>query len=421
MSLAEHQILSKVLDENNLYELNTFNLSANDFHTLPEVYRFIEDYTADIGDTPDYRTVVAEFADFNYMPSVTDNYKYLARKIKGDSAKRRAVGLLQEDAVANFSRMDGTEFAEWLKNESQSLYEQSLAESYTGENWATGGKQRWDRYEEARDSVKTQFIPTPYPTLNKYLDGGFWLTDYVLLQAYTNRGKSWIVTQMGTHAWGNGHGVLHYSPEHSLVHQEQRNDTMRGHFNNSQLKLGELSNEDKYREYLEDFSQDNETPYIIKTMEHLPDGLTLDVIEADLNANPDIKMVIIDGFNLVRHQGRDSQRNNMTASSRMLRQIFAKHNVVGLVAHHTPNSAEKENMEDDDTGARVVTPPGIEDYSETIAVIQDPATILSFDHHDGLAKIKLAKSRTPHVNKEITLHADFNHGYIREHTPMDEF
>lgn len=421
MSLAEHQILSKVLDENNLYELNTFNLSANDFHTLPEVYRFIEDYTADIGDTPDYRTVVAEFADFNYMPSVTDNYKYLARKIKGDSAKRRAVGLLQEDAVANFSRMDGTEFAEWLKNESEDLYQMSLAESHTGENWATGGRGRWDRYTEARDSVKTQFIPTPYPTLNTYLDGGFWLTDYVLLQADTNRGKSWVASQIGVHAWGGGHGVLHYSPEHSLTQQEQRNDTMRGHFNNTHLKLGKLASEDKYKEYLEDFSEANETPYIIKTMEHLPDGLTLDVIEADLHANPDIQMIIIDGFNLVSHGGRDSKRNNMTETSRRLRQIFARHNVVGLVVHHVIVKSEGNALEEDDTGARVISAPGLDSYSETVAVTQDPATVLGFDHYDGVAKLLVAKARTSHVGKEVTLHADFNHGYIREHTPMDEF
>ena len=230
---------------------------------------------------------------------------------------------------------------------------------------------------------RKSFIPTPYSTLNSYLDGGFWLTDYILLQAYTNRGKSWIATQIGVHAWSQGKGVIHYSPEHSLEQQEQRNDTIKGHFNNSELKTGKLGNEDTYRNYLSDFTEDNETPYIIKTMEHLPDGLTLGVIESDLNSNPDVNMVIIDGFNLIAHEGRDSKRNNMTATSRRLRQMFAKHNVVGLVVHHTPTSAE-EDKEDDDTGARVVSPPDIHEYSETIAVIQDAVTVLSFDQHDGL-------------------------------------
>lgn len=421
MSMVEHQILSKALDEQTITELNKFSVNEKDFHSLPDVYKFIKDYQKDNGTTPDYRTVVSEFEDFEYMPEVTDTFKYMATKLKGDTAKRRAVGLLQDEASKNFSTMNGGQFANWLFDEAKRLKEISQAESLTGTNWATSGLERWERYEEAKDPEKKTFIPTPYPSLSKYLDGGFWLTDYVLLQAYTNRGKSWIATDCGVHAWANGFGVIHYSPEHSVSQQEQRNDTIRGHFNNTELKTGKLSQEDKYKEYLKDFSEDNETPYIIKTMEHLPKGLTLDVIEADLHSNPDIKMVILDGFNLIKHKGGDSKRNNMTATSRELRQIFARHNVVGMVVHHTPTSAEKENKEDDDTGARVVKPPEIDDYSETIAVIQDPATILSFDQHDGLAKIKLAKSRTAHVNKEVTLHADFNHGYIREHTPMDEF
>lgn len=420
--MFEHQLLSKILDENNIYELNKYNITSKDFYTLPEVYQFITEYEKDNGDVPDYRTVVSEFEDFEYMPNVTDSYKYLARKLKGDSAKRRAIHLLQDDASNMFSKLDGVDFAEWLFEESSKLVDLSRADSYTGENWATSGIKRWERYQDSKDPEKTSFIPTPYPTLNTYLDGGLWLTDYVLLQAYTNRGKSWIATQMGVHSWAQGHGVLHYSPEHSLIQQEQRNDTIKGHFNNSQLKVGSLENEDKYKEYLADFSDENETPYLIKTMEHLPQGLTLDVMERDLQSNPDIEMIIIDGFNLVAHEGRDSQRNNMTATSRRLRQMFARYNVVGLVVHHTPTSAEKENKEEEDeTGARIVTPPDIDEYSETIAVIQDPATILSFDQYDGLGKIKLAKARTEYVGEEITLHADFNHGYVREQTPMDSF
>src|SRR5699024_6620222 len=143
----------------------------------------------------------------------------------------------------------GNEFAEWLYVEAEKLKDMSKAESYTGENWATSGKKRWERYEESKDPERTSFIPTPYSTLNSYLDGGFWLTDYILLQAYTSRGNAWIATRIGVHAWSQGKGVIHYSPEHSLEQQEQRTDTIKGHFNNSELKTGKLGNEDTYRNY----------------------------------------------------------------------------------------------------------------------------------------------------------------------------
>lgn len=420
MSMTEHQLLSKVLDEDKFYELNKYNVTATDFHLLGDVYQFIKSYSAENGAVPDYRTVVSEFEDFEYLPEVTDSFKYLAKKIKGDTGKRRAVTLLQDEASKNFNRMTGSEFADWLYEQAGNLREMTKAESYTGSNYATTGTDRWKRYEESKDTRTFRFIPTPFPTLTEYLGGGTEIGDYNLLQAYTNRGKSWIASLFGVTAWKHGHGVLHYSPELSLAQQEQRNDTLLGHFNNAKLKLGKV-NDSKYKEFLDGFTEENETPYIIKTMEHLPKGLSLEVIEADLQANPEIEMVIIDGFNLMQHKGRGSNRDNMSTTSRNLRQLFGRQQVAGIVVHQTPTSAEKENKEDDDTGARIVKPPELDQYSETIAVIQDASTIFSYDYHDGLGKLKLAKARTPNVNKEITLHADYNHGYITEHTPMDEF
>lgn len=421
MSLTEHQLISKVLDEDGFVELYKYNINRNDFYTLPDVYDFVKDYVDENGSSPDYRTVVSEFETFEYMPEVADKFNYLARKLKSTTAKREAINVLQGQASAKFNELDGLQFAEWLHEQATRIKDVSQAESYTGLNYATTGKERWERYVESKDSRTHKFVPTPYDSLTNYLGGGFEIGDYVLLQAYTNRGKSWIASHCGVTAWKHGHGVLHYSPELSLVQQEQRNDTLIGHFDNTGLKKGNVRNEDKYKEFLDtEFSAHNETPYIIKTMEHLPKGLSLDVIEADLQANPEIDFMIIDGFNLISHKGKSSNRDNMSNTSRKLRQLFSRYQVVGILVHQTPTSAEKENKEDDDTGARIVKPPELDQYSETIAVIQDASTILSYDFFDGVGKIKLAKSRTPNVNAEITLHANYNEGFIQERTILDD-
>lgn len=421
MSVVEHQLLSKVIEENSFHELSKYNLTSEDFYSLSPVYTFINDYQQENGSMPDYRTVVAEFEDFDYMPEVADTTKYLAKKIKSNRAKREAIEILQNQASEKFSTMSGLEFAEWLSNESTRMLELSKAEAYTGENYATTGKERWERYEDNKENRTFKFVPTPYPSLTDHLGGGFEIGDYVLLQAYTNRGKSWLASHCGVKAWEEGHGVLHYSPELSLSQQEQRNDTLLGHFSNTGLKVGQLNNEDEYRAFLTDeFTEDNETPYIIKTMEHLPKGLSIGVIEADLQANPEIEVLIIDGFNLLQHRGRGSNRDAMSNTSRQLRQLFSRHGVVGIIVHQTPTDAEKENKEEDDTGARIVQPPSIEQYSETIAVIQDAATILNFDQQDGIGKLLLAKCRAPAVGEEITLHCDFNNGWITERTILDD-
>ena len=105
--MIEHQLLSKVLDENNLAELNKYNVTATDFHNLRRLHLY-QALRGRQQAVPDYRTVVAEFEDFEYMANVSDSYKYLAKRLKGATAKRRAVDLLQEEATENFSRMTET-------------------------------------------------------------------------------------------------------------------------------------------------------------------------------------------------------------------------------------------------------------------------------------------------------------------------
>lgn len=419
MSMIEHQLISKVIEENNFHILNKYNIKQVDFYNIPEVYEFVQKYTQEHGQTPDYRTVVSNFKSFNYMPETVDSFAYLAKALKNTTASREAVMLLQKQAGKKYEELKGVEFVNWMANEVNRIKDMTNADSYSGSNFATNGAERWSTYEDGKENRSFKFIPTPYESLTKWLGGGFELGDYILLQAYTNRGKSWVASHIGVTAWLNSFGVLHYSPELSEVQQSQRNDTLIGHFNNVNLKLGQLDDEAAYQTYLDGFNETNETPYIIKTMEHLPNGLTLEVIEADLQANPDISMVIIDGFNLMSHSGKGSNRDGMTTTSRKLRQIFGRHQVAGLVVHQTPTSAEKENKEDDETGARMVKPPEIHQYSETIAVIQDAATVLSYDQLDGVGKILLSKTRTPNVNKELTLHCDYNHGYIKEATVID--
>ena len=118
------------------------------------------------------------------------------------------------------------------------------------------------------------------------------------------------------------------------------------------------------------------------------------------------------------HKGKGSNRDNMSNTSRQLRQLFAKYGVVGIVVHQAPTSAER-NKEEDETGIKVVRPPEVYEYSETVSVVQDACTVITFDQVEGVGKLKLAKSRTPNVGKELDLHCNFNLGKITEVTVCD--
>lgn len=419
MANIENRLLSKLIDEGNTAVLNKFNITTADFTLQKDTYLFIRRYIKEFGQAPAYTEVVAECPSFEYMPEIPDNVAYMCKKLKSDNAKRRSFELLQKEATERFSTMNGSEFISWLHEETSKIKEVTSSEVFAGTNFATNGAERKQWYMESKEQRTYQYVPTPYPSLTEWLGGGFELGDYVLLQAYTNRGKSWIASDIGIKAWASGQGVIHYSPELSKKQQLQRLDTIHGHFRNSELKVGELQQENQYINYLEGFNDDVETPYIVKTMGDLPKGLSIEVIEADLQMNPNIKMVIIDGFGLMNHKGTDSNRNNMTKTSRRLRQLFGKYGVVGIVVHQVPTSAEKENRNEDKTGARIVEPPRLDQYSETVACIQDACTVLNFDQHQGVGKVRLAKARTPHVDNILELQCDFDLGYIKEPSIID--
>lgn len=413
MSLVEHQLISKVLDDNCFYQLAKYGVTAQDFVVIPDVYKFIDSYVSQYGNVPDYLTVVDKFSNFEYTETA-NNLAYMAKSLKSATAKRKAYQLMQNEVSAQFDKMTGTQFATWLAEKANEIADEANMAGRLGTNLAQNGAERLQMYQESKQQGTGKFIATPYPSLTEWLDGGFELGDYVLLMAYTNKGKSWISADIARKAWEQGYGILDYRPEISRAQFMNRFDTLEGKFNNLALKKGDLisSEESRYVDYLKSFNETNNTPYILKCMEDMPDGLSIKTVEADLQQNPEISVVIIDGFLLMNHGG--NSREAFAGTSRKLRQLFARHGVLGIVVHQTPTSAEKDAKSATAEDSRLPQTPELTDYSETIAVAQDAVTALTFNQLDGVGAIKLAKAKTPKVGEVLELFCNFTMGTIEE-------
>ena len=189
MANIESKLLSKVIDEKSVAVLSKYNITENDFITQSEAFKFIKGYVKEFGEVPAYTEVVAECSSFDYVPEVPDNVAYMCKKIKSDNAKRRSFELLQKEASEKFNQLSGSSFIEWLYDEAGKIKEVACVDSHAGTNFATNGAERKSMYLEAKEQGSGQYISTPYSLLTNWLNGGFELGDYVLLQAYTNRGK----------------------------------------------------------------------------------------------------------------------------------------------------------------------------------------------------------------------------------------
>lgn len=419
MSLLESQLVSKVLDDNSFYQLQRYGITVEDFPVLPDVYRFIDSHVSQYGSVPDYLTVTEKFEDFEYTET-SNTLSYMAKSLKSDTAKRQMFKLLQEETPSKFGKMTGTQFANWISEKTVAIADEVNKSGRRGTNLAQNGRERLELYMESKEQGSSKYLPTPYPTVNEKLGGGFEVGDYVLLQAYSNQGKSWISADCGYAAWRAGFGVLDLRPEISREQFMSRFDTVSGHFNNMAVRQGNLleSEEDRFFRHLESFNETNDVPYILKTMEDMQNGLSVESIESDLKMNPEISMVIIDGFLLMDHKG--NSREALSGTSRKLRQLFAKNKVCGLVVHQTPTSAEKEKQKTAEE-SRLPVPPDLTDYSETIAVVQDALTVLTFAQKDGVGMMKIAKAKAPDaVGEVVELHCNFNMGTITERTILHD-
>lgn len=415
--MLEAQIISYLLDHQNLSDLAQYGVSGEDFTTLPEVFQFLQTYAHEYHQLPDYRTVVARFEHFQYLPHQTDEFKFLCKELKLQNLKRKAFEMLEYQVRKKFESAKDTDFFQWLHEKSADLWNQAQQMDETGFDYAREGKQRLEWYNQAKDPNYRGYIPTPYPSITKALGGGFERGDGCLLMAFTNRGKSWIASHCGITAWQAKFNVLHYAPELTRKQQAYRLDTLQGHFNNMQLRRGNLGEKEQaYTEFLEQFHEESSAAsYHIKTMQDLPQGLSIEVIRKDLEKYKNVDMVIIDGFSLMNHGSAQGQ-NGLMNTSRKLRQLFSYYEVAGLVVHQSNKQGEVNKDE-----TKKVSPPKLLDYSDTIALIQDAATVLTFDQSEGIARICIAKAREPEVGKCVELSADFNQGWIREQDATDFF
>lgn len=421
--MIESLLLSKTLDEKDFLILNKYNVNEDDFTTDKETYLFIKKYVEENDQTPDTRTVGMKFNDFEYVPDVVDSFKYLCTELKNISVKRKMFELLQSEASNKFSEMNGVDFTKWLKEEVETLEKSSQSSTNLGTDFSKSGEERKEMYLNKKENKEKIFVPTPYPTLTRCLNGGWLLGDYVLFQAFTNSGKSWCASHIGIVAYMAKFNILHYSIELPKDQQLERLDTLLGHFNNSELSRGELKNEEDYFSYLDKFNVKNETSYIVKSMNDLPSGLSLQQIKEDVNLYPQTQVLIIDGFNLMQHRGGiKNMRNSLSQTSRDLRQFFVKMGILGIVVHQSAAAGERERKKKDDVQEVIITPPSILDYTETSAVIQDSSCILSFAQRDGIGRISVEKSRSKNGKGTlIDLHCNFNEGFITEVQESDYF
>jgi replicative DNA helicase len=425
--MLEIQLLNAVIAKRDFSALVKHNLAnENMYHEQACAYRFIKKHLGEFGELPSVESVITNCPDFEYV-DVVESIDTLAMKIIERNLKMEEKQLLQELA-AGFGNMDAYKILERLTAKVEDLQQKAAARGKNGSNWAQNGEERFENYEARKKKDFSKKLPCMFDEFTDAV-GGYELGELVTIMGFTGRGKSWLGLLSALMANNSGHKVLIESAEMSKTENEFRLDTLEGGFSNRGLWTGQLGfTEDEYKKYTERFTKENSTraDMIIKTAEDWADGLSIEQLEHDIDKTK-CDMVIIDQFNLLKFKG--NSRDDKTAVSRQLKQLAAKKSVVIILLYQTNGDYEKSKGKSE--GIRELKTPTLQDYSETIAVIQDSNKIFGFDsvtwrdeatgRQRGKALVTAVKSRSGGEGLELELNWCPNDGVMHPRAETDMF
>lgn len=394
------------------------------FHEQRCAYEFIHDHLKRYGEMPSIESVVAACDDFESM-EVTESVDTLALKLC-----ERNLKLAQKEALkklaALFGEKDGYEIQDEFKRSMEQLERKAQSRSKNGSNWTTNGTERENEYTKRKSKDFSTKVPCFFQEFTEAI-GGYERGDIVTIMASTGHGKTWLGLLQALVANQSGFNVLIESGEMSSVENQFRLDTLDNGFSNRGLWTGQLENEQEYFDYLRNFRKGNgKADLVIKTAGDWSKGLTLEQIQFDAEqCHADV--VVIDQFNLLRF--KSGSKEDKAAFSRQLKQLAAKLGIVIVLLYQT-NGNYLKKVKTDDEGLVELVLPTLEDYSETIALIQDSSQIFGWASHTwkdeatsrnrGKGVCGILKSRT---GGSAELDVDFqpNDGIIRPRTATDIF
>lgn len=429
--MLELQLLNAILNNRDASALIRFGLmDENQWLTHKSVYKYAMKHLEEFGELPSINSVIENTDNFEVV-DLGESVETLSKKLIERNVKNAQKQFFVETAQ-QFGEMSAVDIIEAMESKVQEFRNQSMSRGQNGIDWSNSGAERFAEFERRKKHDFSRRIPFFFPELTEVLgemNGGY----YLAIQAFTGKGKTWLGLLEALTVNDSGLNCLFESGEMSKPEISFRLDTLKGKFSNRALFTGSLDfhSEEAYRDYLGDFGKGTtKAPLVIKTQEDWAKGLTVAQIEHDIQTHkPDV--VIIDQFSLIRHITND--RDGKSNTSKRLKEMAGKYGIVICLLYQANGDYERGKKKSDveDESLRVLQPPTLKDYSETVQIVQDVDCLLTFDatkwkdvltgNECGKALLFVAKSRTGGEGIELEMNWIPDQGVIETRKATDIF
>jgi replicative DNA helicase len=407
MRIHEEQFITYLLDTKDYTIFQKYNIDENYFFSYKEVIQYILDFYAQYHTVPSYNTV---YARFNIGRTEVDNIDAVVANIKETYVYNKMKPVL-ETVSKEMESGNSIIGVNTLRQNIQQISKDIETASFY--NWAKQTDVRYEDYIRRAQNPQSIIIPTGIPTLDKLFDGGLQREDLFVITARLGQGKSWLSNLFLLNAWREGYNVLLFSLEMEKMTIGYRLDTICGHFSNSQLMTGKLSNEVLYKEYLDELKQHDNFFYILTLDENKGMPYTIDDIGQIIDTvKPDV--VGIDQLSLIASNRKyRSIRENYISTMDSLKKLTLQHHCPIILLTQANREAAKEQRK------VLNAEPEIDQVAESDAPAQYADKFASIRKTGDVFKIVVKKYRSgkdtiENEEPKIFLYWDLDIGMYRE-------
>lgn len=428
-------LLNKVVEDGTTTPLTRHNITIADMHSDVdrETYRFITGYAAEnAGKAPSWALVTSSVAGYEYLPEVSDSYTYLARELKGYSAKQAFIEKWKSGEIErNLTDLSGADFIEkYLPEMAESIKAQTSVRADIGRTMVDIKESYRVEYANRKNGKSNKRWDTPFPPLTEEISGWF-AGDVYGIMAESGRGKTYLIIKIIDSLLRQGANVLVKSFEvkeyvwiSRLISIITAVDEM--FVDELGRKLG-IPNKRLLSGSLDDIVYEQFTEVLETLDTYYPGTLyfqgksdanltrTLNDLERELSTGQ-VDAVFLDPFyGLTDVYGKNSNNTAGGAAEQAatrFENIIGDNDVLGFYAVQA--TVEKKQTDDDEQ--RMLNLPTRDQVKTTKRLLEIATNLLSFDsiEKEGVAMLGIEKGRSGGEDFRMELMALFDYGILKE-------
>lgn len=405
-------LLNKVINENDTKALVRHNIYESDMPTDVDrnTYRFINDYAeVNSGQSPSYAAVADAVEGFEYIPDVTDSFIWLAKGVKGFSAKQSVIDLFKTgEFERKLNDLDGNDFIEnWLPSVLSDVRMRTGVSSEVGSDIKKGGERFLEEFDRRKAGESFNIWDSKYSAVGEYVSGNMYT-----LFGESGRGKSVFTLEDAIHVAKQGANVLIWAMEMGWYELFVRTYTslsgdarvMKTWYNGQAIDAGFNAREIRTGALDGDF-ETAFRDFVININEHISGNITiravddedftdrtLRALESDIDRT-DADFVVVDPFYYMQYEKNVNKTTGGAAAetSMKLRALAGRADVV--IVALTQATAKKTEINEEES--RELVMPERDDVKKASNLLEDAAILIGVDsdYKQGLGIVGVLKGR----------------------------